>query len=62
MVGRAARVLDPSPFEEAAQPPRHMARPGSQSSRVRIGPTLQLLTAPEAFVIGDAAYLEAAGL
>jgi NADH dehydrogenase FAD-containing subunit len=34
----------------------------SESSRVRIEPTLQLPGAPEVFVIGDAAYLEAAGL
>jgi NADH dehydrogenase FAD-containing subunit len=36
--------------------------PLSESSRVRIEPTLQLHGAPEAFVIGDAAYLEAAGI
>jgi hypothetical protein len=34
----------------------------SESSRVCIDPTLLLPGAHEAFVIGDAAYLEAAGL
>jgi len=38
-----------------------LGRPTGRQGRVAVGPTLQLPGAPEAFVIGDAAYLEDAG-
>ncbi|MCX6071938.1 MAG: FAD-dependent oxidoreductase, partial [Chloroflexi bacterium] len=57
----AARTLIWAAGARAAPLVAKLGLPTARQGRVAVEPTLQLPGAPEAFVIGDAAYLEGAG-
>jgi NADH dehydrogenase len=56
-----ARTLIWAAGVKAAGLVEHLGLPIARLGRVPIAPTLQLADHPEVFIIGDAAYLEAAG-